>query len=52
MTVRLGDDELAVITEILNRGNKVVLQRKGDGILILEEKRKIKYSNATPTGER
>lgn len=38
-------DELAIkaIEAILKRGHDVRIQRKGDGIVILEEKREIKY---------
>lgn len=35
---------MKAIEEILKRGNDAVVRRKGDGVIVLEEKRTIKYS--------
>ena len=48
MTVSINGDALKTIEEIVNRGNKAVIQRTGSDIIVMEEKRKIKYSNTTP----
>lgn len=40
-------DEKAVIQaikDILKNGNNAIIRRKGDGVVVLEEKRTIKYS--------
>ena len=46
------DAAVLAIAEIINRGEKAVVQRKGTGVIVMEEKRKIKYSNAPPTREK
>lgn len=51
MSVKINDDAVAAIEAILKRGNKAVVQRKERGIIILEEKREIKYRNTPPSGE-
>lgn len=48
MTASINSDALKAIEEIVNRGNKAVIQRIGSDIIVMEEKRKIKYGNATP----
>lgn len=40
----LNEKEIQVIQEILKNGNDAVVRRKGSGVIILEEKKKIKYS--------
>lgn len=50
MIVKLNDRAVTEIETILKRGNKAVIQRRGDGIIILEEKRQIKYESAVPNG--
>ena len=47
----ITDEALIVIAEIVNRGNRAVVQRDGTGVLVFEEKRKIKYSNSSPNGK-
>ena len=47
----ITDEALLAIAEIVNRGNKAVIQRKGTGVIVMEEKRKIKYSNTSPNGK-
>lgn len=51
MIATITDEALIVIAEIVNRGNRAVVQRDGTGVLVFEEKRKIKYSNASPNGK-
>lgn len=46
----LNNDALIAILEIVNRGNKAVVQRKGNGVIVMEEKRKIKYGYASSDG--
>ena len=40
-------DEKAIqaINEILKRGNDAVIRKKGSGVIVLEEKKEIKYSS-------
>ena len=35
---------IKVILEILKRGNNAVVRKKGQGVVVLEEKRETKYS--------
>lgn len=37
-------EAMAVIKEILRRGNDAVVRKKGDGVIVLEEKKTIRYS--------
>lgn len=46
MTVEITREAIATIETIVNHGNKAVIQRSGSGIIVMEEKRQIKYSNA------
>ena len=48
MTVSITAEAIEAIMEIVNRGNKAVIQRSGGGVIVMEEKRKIKYGNAAP----
>lgn len=50
MIVKLNDQAVTEIETILKRGNKAVVQRQGDGFIILEEKRQIKYRRTAPNG--
>lgn len=52
MIVKLNDQAVTEIETILKRGNKAVVQRKGEGFIILEEKRQIKYEGTVPSGAR
>lgn len=49
MIVKLDDDAKAAIEVILKRGNDAIVRRKGNGVVVLEEKRKIIY---TPSPSR
>jgi len=49
LTVSITCEAIETIIEIVNRGNKAVIQRSGEGVIVMEEKRKIKYGNASPT---
>lgn len=40
----MTEQTIKVIEAILKRGNDAVVRRKGDGVIVLEEKRTIKYS--------
>lgn len=44
MAVKLDDQVKAAIEAILKRGNDAVVRKKGDSVIVLEEKRKIVYS--------
>lgn len=48
MIVDIDKNAVEAIKAIVNRGNKAVIQRSKDGIIVMEEKRTIKYQNATP----
>ena len=43
MGVQLDDAARAAILKILNRGNNAIVRRKGNSVVILEEKRKTVY---------
>lgn len=40
----MTEQTIKAIEAILKRGNDAVVRRKGDGYVVLEEKRTIKYS--------
>lgn len=40
----MTNEAIKAIEAILKRGNDVIIRRKGDGYIVLEEKRTIKYS--------
>lgn len=44
MQVKLDDKVKEAVEAILQRGNDAVIRRKGDGVIVLEEKRKIIYN--------
>lgn len=50
MAVKLDDGAKAAIEEILKRGNDAVVRRKGDSVIVLEEKRKIVYNPSPNRG--
>lgn len=52
MNVFINPEALQAIAEIVNRGNKAVIQRSGSGVIVMEEKRTTKYSNARPVGTK
>lgn len=37
-------EAMVAIKEILRRGNDAVVRKKGDGVIVLEEKKTIRYS--------
>lgn len=43
MNVKLDDSAKAAVEAILKRGNDAIIRRKGDGVIVLEEKRKTVY---------
>lgn len=47
MKVEINEDAILVIQNILRRGNDVLIRRKKDGIVILEESKKIQYDAST-----
>lgn len=44
MEVKLDDKAVAAIEQILKNGDKAVIQRKKDGLVVMAEKRIIKYA--------
>ena len=52
MVVKLNDDAVTAVELILKRGNKAVVQRNGQDIIIMEEKRKIEYRTTDSNGSR
>lgn len=42
---QIDDKAAQIINEIIRRGNDAEIRRKGDGIIILEVKKIIKYSS-------
>ena len=48
----ISEDAIKTITEIINSGNKAVVQRNGTGVIVMMEKRKIQYSDALPDGKK
>ena len=50
MKAVINNDILKVIESIVNRGNKAVIQRKGEGVIVMEEIRHIKYSPQSREG--
>lgn len=51
MGVKIDDRVKAAIEAALNRGNNVELRRKGNGVVVSEVKKQIKYSTS-PIVER
>ena len=41
----MGDDVIRAIEAILKRGNDAEVRRKGDGVIVLEVQKKIKYQS-------
>ncbi len=50
MEIKLDDKVKAAVEAILKRGNDAVIRRKGDSVIVLEEKRKIIYSPSSNRG--
>lgn len=44
MVIRLDDKAKAAIEAILKRGNDAIVRRKGDSVIVLEEKRRTVYN--------
>ncbi|MDO4418265.1 MAG: hypothetical protein Q4C02_08325 [Eubacteriales bacterium] len=49
MDIKIDEKVMAAVEAILKRGNDAVIRRKGDSVIVLEEKRKIIYS---PSSDR
>lgn len=43
MGIKLDDNAKAAVEAIIKRGNDAIVRRKGNGVIILEEKRKTVY---------
>jgi hypothetical protein len=43
LIVKIDGNAVAAIEAILKRGNNAIVRRKGDGVIIMEEKRKTVY---------
>lgn len=43
LIVKVGGEAVAAIENILKRGNNAIVRRKGDGVVVMEEKRKTVY---------
>lgn len=43
MVVKVDSNAVAAIEAILKRGNNAIVRRKGDGVVVMEEKRKTVY---------
>ncbi len=52
MKVEINEDAILVIQAILKRGNDVLIRRKKDGIVILEESKKIQYDASLIGGKQ
>ena len=50
MAVIIDDNVKAAIEAILKRGNDAIIRRKGNTVIVLEEKRKIVYSPSSNRG--
>ena len=50
MIVKVDENAREAIEAILKRGNNAIVRRKGDSIIVLEEKRKIVYSPSSNRG--
>lgn len=44
MVVKLNDSAKEAIEAILKRGNNAIVRRKGDDVVVMEEKRKTVYN--------
>ena len=51
LVVKIDEKAKAAIEAALNRGSNVELKRKGNGVVVSEVKKQIKYSTS-PMGER
>ena len=52
MKVEINDEAISVIQTILRRGNDVIIRRKKDGIVIMEESKKIQYDASLIGGKQ
>lgn len=43
LVVKVDSNAIAAIEAILKRGNNAIVRRKGDGVVVMEEKRKTVY---------
>lgn len=46
MLVKVDGNAVAAIEAILKRGNNAIVRRKGNGVVVMEEKRKTVYEPA------
>lgn len=51
MKATINAEIVKIIESIVNHGNKAVIQRSGTGVIVMEEKRQIRYkeTNAVST---
>lgn len=52
LNATISREAIQAITDIVNRGDKAVVQRKGTGVIIMVEKRKIQYRDDLPDGKK
>lgn len=45
MIVKVDGNAVAAIEAILKRGNNAIVRRKGDGVVVMEEKRNLVATN-------
>lgn len=50
MIVKIDDHAKAAIEAILKRGNDAIIRRKGDCVIVMEEKRKTVYNPSSNQG--
>lgn len=43
LIVKVDGNAVAAIEAVLKRGNNAIVRRKGDGVVVMEEKRKTVY---------
>ena len=43
LIVKIDDKAVAAIEAVLKKGNRAVVQRRGQSIIVMEEERKIRY---------
>ena len=47
--MNLDENAIRAIERVLKNGNKAVVQRTKDGVIVMEEKRTIQYRNTMPS---
>ena len=43
MSIHIDEAAVKAVEAILSRGNNAIIRRKGDGVVVIEEKRKTVY---------